>query len=127
VAQSEPLGREHDPELSAAMEEKGIHDPIGRARMTTPLTCAVRDGMKLLRRGDNEFVIDLAADPLELDPRPVGEADATLAAELRAALDHPAMATRAPTQSSDQPAPDEAQPEVDMADLERQMKLLGYL
>lgn len=130
LAQAEPLGTPSDPELSAAMDENGIHDAVGRARMTTPLSCAVRDGVKLLRRGDRELIIDLAVDPLELDPRPIDELDATDAArvtELRAALDHPAMATRVPAPQTDKSPVDEPQPDVDMADLERQMKLLGYL
>ncbi len=129
VAQSEPLGTDDDPELSEGMDETGSRDAIGRARMTTPLSCAVRDGLKLLRRGESELVIDLTTDPLELDPRPVAEIDAGRAArvaELRSALDHQAMAMAATSPQADERL-DEPQPEVDMEDLERQMKLLGYL
>jgi arylsulfatase A-like enzyme len=129
VAQAEPLGSESDPNLRQAMDEQGIDDAVGRARLTIPLTCAVRDGLKVLRRGEREQLFDLTADPLELEPLPLDGVDgprARVVNELRAALDHPAMATAEAgpqPQAADTPTMSDAEKE----DLERQMKLLGYL
>jgi arylsulfatase A-like enzyme len=130
VAQAEPLGSESDPKLRQAMDEQGIDDAVGRARLTTPLTCAVRDGLKVLRRGEREQLFDLTADPLELEPLSLDDVEgprARLVDELRSALDHPAMATAEagpqPQAGGEAPTMSDAEKE----DLERQMKLLGYL
>src|SRR3954471_6538032 len=128
VAQSEPLGDGSDPEVQAKLEEHGVLDEIGRERLTAKLTCAVRDGLKLLRRGEREELFDLAADALELAPRSPGGVDpsrqGTVAAP-RAALDHPAMATADP--GVDAGAAADEQSEAEKRDLEERMKLLGYM
>jgi arylsulfatase A-like enzyme len=128
VAQSEPLGEASDPRTRQALDEHGIVDEVGRARLTTSLTCAVRDGMKLLRRGEDEVLFDLVADPLEERPLRADEVDAARAdivGDLRLALDHPAMATvDLDFDLDDDP---EDQSEAEKRDLEERMKLLGYM
>jgi arylsulfatase A-like enzyme len=92
-------------------------------RFTTPLTCAVRGDLKLMRQGAEEVVYDLAADPLELSPIPAAERAGDSGLEpLRAALDHPSMraagvlaaATKGPS-------------EEELREIEDRMKLLGYM
>jgi arylsulfatase A-like enzyme len=129
VAQSDGLGDPSDPRLIQALDEAGIVDETLRSRFTSPLSCAVRGGLKLVRRGDSEELYDLSADPLELEPLPVhalGDARAAEIATLRAALDHPAMAAAAPL---DTPVPedDDHVSSEEIGDLEDRMRLLGYL
>ena len=130
VAQSEPVGRVNDPRTPEKLAENGIVDEIGRARLTTPLSCAVRDGLKLVRRGSVEELFDTRADPLEVRPVAPGDVEAgrqPVIAELRAALDHPTMALREhdPTGAPDAAAGGVA--DAEKRDLEQRMKLLGYM
>jgi arylsulfatase A-like enzyme len=128
VAQAEPLGSADDPEVRQKLDDNGIVDEVGRARLTETLSCAVRDGLKLVRRGEREEVFDLASDPLELNPVAAGDVDAARAdrvGELRAALDHPAMADTAAEVEPDIVEPDVS--EAEKRDLEERMKLLGYM
>jgi arylsulfatase A-like enzyme len=128
VAQSEPLGDASDPEVQAKLEEHGVVDEIGRARLTSQLTCAVREGLKLLRRDEREELFDLAADPLERAPLPPGALDPPrqrIVADLRAALEHPSMATVEP--GVDAAVTVDEQSDAEKRDLEERMKLLGYM
>jgi arylsulfatase A-like enzyme len=128
LAQSEPLRAAGDPDIERAFAEHGIDDETGRRRFTERLTCAVRDGVKLLRSENREDVFDLTADPLEeapLRPDQLDPAKRSLVEELRHALEHPAMATIHPARD-DAEAPDD-QSEAEKRDLEERMKLLGYM
>ncbi|MFL5886424.1 MAG: sulfatase-like hydrolase/transferase [Thermoleophilaceae bacterium] len=128
VAQSDPLADPTDETAMQALADMGVADAL--ETFTTPLSCAVRDGLKLLRRGEREEVYDLAADPLEVDPvapETVAAAgrDSELAA-LRSALDHPAVTSRRGVHEpapADVPGPSEEE----MQELEERMKLLGYM
>jgi arylsulfatase A-like enzyme len=127
VAQSDPPGDRDDPKVRAGLAQLGLDDDP-RGRLTTQLTCAVSNGLKLLRRGEREEVYDLVADPTELNPLSPDQLDADGAgqlAALRRALDHPSMAVRTP-ESLGVPA-EVPVPSADVDDLEQRMKLLGYM
>lgn len=128
LAQSDGLGDPTDSRLIRALDEAGIVDETLRSRFTSPLSCSVRGDLKLVRRGDREELYDLAADPLELRPIAAHEAGAARSAEvadLRAALDHPVMASASPGAATDA-GDDQASPE-EISDLEDRMRLLGYM
>jgi arylsulfatase A-like enzyme len=98
------------------------------ARLTSPLTCAVAGELKLVRgsRAQDESLFDLAADPLELAPIRGAEALAARAGSalptLREAVNHPLVQATA-----------RVSPEVEevsageMAEIERRMRLMGYM
>ena len=89
-------------------------------RSGSPITCATDGRHKLVRFGDRDLLYDLAIDPLELDPQaPDGQEPV---ARLRRALEAPALWVRPAT------APDPgAGGAGDADDIERRMKLLGYM
>ena len=124
VAQFDPPGRADHPKVRAFVRDHGLGDE-GLERLTAVLTSASDGRHKLLVRNGSELLYDLDADPLEespLDPTKASEAfDA-----LRAAIENAERAP-APAAPSAPPtvAPD-ASPE-ELAELERQMKLLGYM
>jgi arylsulfatase A-like enzyme len=125
VAQFDPPGTDGDPETIRGFERMGVGANMEPFR--TPLTAAVAGDLKLLRRGDREELYDLAADPLEqrpLSPGDAGPEHEAAVAGLRAALEHPAVATVA-GQSSAAPPPEASEQE--MQDLEERMRLLGYM
>jgi hypothetical protein len=103
------------------------------ARLTTPFMCATDGRFKLLRRDDrdrHEELIDLEADPLELEPTPVGSSELPAAAtaavtRLRAALDHPSAARAAPREPLVDAPPEPTEEETKA--IEERMRLLGYL
>jgi arylsulfatase A-like enzyme len=97
-------------------------------RLTSPLTCAVSGRFKLVRGAEqtDEELYDLDADPLELSPLRDEGAMAARAGEalaaLRAAVNRPAVqATADVTMQPDVVSSTEAE------DIERKMRLLGYL
>ena len=97
-------------------------------RFTTPLSCAVRGDLKLLRRGEREELYDLRSDPLEVAPLPAGSAPAGRDDELRAlraALEHPSMTTVRAGQDSAAAAG--APTAEELSEIEERMKLLGYM
>ena len=129
LAQSDPLGDARDPSVIQKLAEAGVADEEGRSRLTSVLSCAVRGDLKVVRRNEHEEVYDLTADPLELEPLRADETDPSRAAEireLRAALDHPAMAVVEPAAAPASSPPPE-QSEEELRDLEDRMKLLGYM
>jgi arylsulfatase A-like enzyme len=114
-----------DPERARKAIAELHLDARGMAMMTDHLTCATDGSIKLLRREDREYVIDLAADPLEVSPIPVEDQRAHRFGDLakfRAAMDQ-----------ADKPAGAEVTeeapqlPAAEAAELEERMKLLGYL
>ena len=131
VAQSDPLTHRGDANAMRALEDMGVAESV--EMFTEPLTCAVANGLKVLRRGEREEVYDLARDPLEVAPAAPQEVTAAgrgdeLAA-LRAALDHPAMTGRQAEEAARaEPAAEDAAPsDEEMQELEERMKLLGYM
>jgi arylsulfatase A-like enzyme len=107
------------------VDEWGL-GPDALERFTTPLTAAVRGDVKLMLRGDEEVVYDLASDPLELAPISAAEAELRLGAgvlaPLRDALAHPSMQVgSAPQEAKD--GPDEEE----LREIEDRMRLLGYM
>jgi arylsulfatase A-like enzyme len=97
-------------------------------RLTSPLTCAVSGNFKLVRGAEpaDDELYDLDTDPLELSPLRDEGAMAARAGDalpaLRAAIDHPAVqATAEVTVRPDVVSVTEAE------DIERKMRLLGYL
>jgi arylsulfatase A-like enzyme len=95
-------------------------------KFVTPLTCAVHNDLKLLRRGSEEVLFDLRADPGERHPLTVGALAADRADELevlREALEFGARPLADPGHASPETAPSAAE----MRELEERMKLLGYM
>jgi arylsulfatase A-like enzyme len=119
-----PAGPEHPVSLGVAKEYD--LDAATFERMTSGLTCATDGHHKLFRQAGREFVVDLSRDPLELSPVPVGaEQEAALAdllPHMRAALDRAA----ATTGYTPYPSDEDVDP-ADLAHMEAQLKLLGYL
>lgn len=122
VAQFIAPGDPGDPRAAAVAHMWGLGE-LAVDRLTTSLHCATNGRRKLLRRGDRDELIDLDTDPLEVSPRTVGAGeDGQFGAELtslRAALEQTAVqpgAVATPARAAPPPA-----------DLEAQMKLLGYL
>jgi arylsulfatase A-like enzyme len=122
VAEYDPLGAAEHPLVQEAARRWSLPEH-GVERLTARFTSATDGWHKLLVRNDRELLFDLDADPHErrpLDPAAVnGAYDA-----LRAALHHPAtaaIAAEAPAPTSPDPAADE------LAAIEQQMKLLGYM
>ena len=113
VSEFDPPTGPDDERVLRSAQEWGVGE-AGLRAMTTPLTSATDGLLKLVRRGTEEELFDLAADPLE--ERPLGASDPR-AAHLHAALDPSPVAI-------------EAQPEAsaeELAEIEERMKLLGYM
>jgi hypothetical protein len=67
VAQSDAPQLRTDATFVTAARDIGI-DAFGIWRATTPSTCATDGRLKLVREGDDDWLYDLAADPLEVAP-----------------------------------------------------------
>jgi len=97
-------------------------------RLTSPLTCAVAHDFKLIRGadGNDEALYDLEADPLELSPITERAEMAARAGEklvaLRSAVHHPAAQLTA-----EAAPPSDTVPADEVADIERRMRLMGYM
>ena len=125
VAQFDPPTDASDPRVREAVTRWGLGEEA-IPRITTPLT-AVTDGRhKLLRAGSDHLLYELDADPLELGPRALDRAvptreNGSLAA-LWAGLEHPGVAA-----TRDAPGAETATPQDELAQIEDQMRLLGYM
>ena len=100
-------------------------DEAAAHRLTMPLLSVVDDRVKMVVRGSTETFHDLDADPLELVALRADEVDTDSVRRLRAAAAHPtvvASEARLDTRAGPPPSTD-----VDVADLEDRMRLLGYL
>jgi hypothetical protein len=120
VAQFDPPGDDED-RKAGAVEEWGAGREALEA-LSTKLDAAIGDGRKLLRRGDELLLYDLAGDPLEERPRPVTRDEAP--ADLLGAIEsQPAGPLVAPSSGS---ATEDVSAE-ELARIEDQMRTLGYL
>lgn len=124
VAQFDPPGSADHPKVQAFVRDFGLGDD-GLERLTAVLTSASDGRHKLVVRNGTEHLYDLHADPLEESPLDPGSENGPFD-DLRAAILR-AERGSAPAPPSAPPtvAPD-ASPE-ELAELERQMKLLGYM
>jgi hypothetical protein len=110
------------------LTEKWQLDDEAVRRLTVPLTAAVAGHLKLVRGADQaeEALYDLEADPLERSPLRDEGAMAARAgdalAELRAAVHGPAAQAVAEVSTSADELPAE-----EASEIERKMRLLGYL
>jgi arylsulfatase A-like enzyme len=125
VAQFDAPVDDDDQRAHDLVTEWGLGEDALR-RFTTPLTCAVAGDLKLMLRGSEEEVYDLASDPLELSPLTPSEAVARgheqPLTRLRAALEHPSMRVGyAPDAAKQGPSEDE------LREIEDRMRLLGYM
>ena len=126
VAQFDPPGPADHPRVQKFVRDLDLGQD-GLERLTAVLSSACDGSRKVVRRNGADLLYDLAADPLEehpIDPSGAGPEFAPL----RAAIDDServrpaASAAGAPAAAT----PPEATPE-ELAELERQMKLLGYM
>ena len=126
VAQFDPPGPAEHPRVQKFVRELDLGND-GLERLTAVLSSACDGSRKVVRRDGRDLLYDLSADPLEEHPlgssAPAPEFDS-----LRAAID---AADHAPAASAPDgappPAPAPAASPEEMAELERQMKLLGYM
>ena len=126
VAQFDPPGPAEHPRVQKFVRELELGEE-GVERLTAVLSSACDGSRKVVRRDGRDLLYDLAVDPLEEHPLDVGAAGAEFGS-LRAAIDAvergPAVA--APEGGAPPATAPAASPE-EMAELERQMKLLGYM
>jgi arylsulfatase A-like enzyme len=97
-------------------------------RLTSPLTCAVTGQLKLVRGAEatDESLFDLDADPLELAPirgeQAILARAGSMLQPLRDAVNHPlTQAAAVPSAQADEVPADE------LAEIERRMRLMGYM
>ena len=127
VAQWDPLIEPGEQRLTDLIRDWGLDEETVN-RLTTPLTCAVSGDLKLVRGAseDDEWLFDLKADPLELAPMRGEQAISARAGEelpgLRAAVNHPQVQAKTEVTA---PPPEVSPDEVE--DLERKMRLMGYM
>jgi arylsulfatase A-like enzyme len=113
--------------LADFSDRLGLTPPQVR-RLTSPLTCAVSGNLKLVRGAEetDEALYDLEADPLELVPvrgeGPMESLAGPTLSVLRNAIRDPSVITEGVVSV----APDGVSDE-EAADIERKMRLLGYL
>ena len=123
VAQFDPPGPADHPRVQKFVRDLDLGEE-GLERLTAVLTSACDGRRKVVRRNGRELLYDLDVDPLEespLDPSAAGS-DYDL---LRQAIEQ-SERTEAPRAAPSAPPPADASPE-ELAELERQMKLLGYM
>ena len=124
VAEFDPPGAADHPKVQAFVRDHELGDE-GLERLTAVLTSASDGRRKLVVRDGRELLYDLEVDPLERSPLDAGATNGAFEA-LRAAI---AAAERGPAPAAPSAPPTvapDASPE-ELAELERQMKLLGYM
>ena len=123
ASQYDALGPPDHPRVREFADRWGLDEPAV-ARLTSSFTSVTDGRRKLIRRNADELsMYDLAHDPGERSPLEPREADRSFA-DLHALLDQPAVSearTPLPLTTGVPVEPGE------LAALERQMKLLGYL
>jgi arylsulfatase A-like enzyme len=126
VAQMDAVGTKGDPRVDAAIHRWGLGDEALEIACTS-FVCATDGAVKLVRRLGVERLFDLTLDPLEEQPLTLDSAtEATYSAPLgalRRALD---LAEADERLAADAPGAVEADA-AEVAALEEQMRLLGYL
>jgi arylsulfatase A-like enzyme len=123
LAQHDPMAGPSDPKVRAFVDRWGI-DEEGVQRLTASMASATDGRFKLLRGSDEEErLYDLGADPDERSPLASSDAG-DVRDKLAAALDRAAFASSAAAVSGAPPPVRDAE---ELAKIERQMKLLGYL
>ena len=125
IAQWDALLPPDAPQVSELARDWGV-EPAWLDGLCTPLTTAAGDRFKLLRRGGAEELYDLQTDPLELAPlTDEGAMSARAGAELqrlRAALSDPDV--RSESRAAGGTVTIDP---IERADVERRMRLMGYL
>jgi arylsulfatase A-like enzyme len=121
LAQFDPIGAAGDPRIREFASRWQL-DAASIERLTVGYTCATDGRWKLVVRNGAESLYDLADDPGETTPLDAG-ANGHRAA-LRSALEHAAVREPAATPGPDGPPTASAE---ELAAIERQMKLLGYM
>jgi arylsulfatase A-like enzyme len=125
VAQLDPLAPADDPRVVEFIDRWNLDDE-GVYRLTTGAVVATDGHRKLMRRGGQELLYDLTADPLETGGQVLTGATADVNIEhLRAAAAAAEQPKPVPGLRTDGPAPAASDEEVDR--IEEQMRLLGYL
>lgn len=118
--------------LDAWRTPAGARDEVAR-RLTTSFDCATDGRLKLVRRHGGEELFDLEADPLEERPAAVGEAEERRHGERLAALRGALAAADAELavarvcEGEGGPAEGQEPSPEELAQLEAQMRMLGYL
>jgi arylsulfatase A-like enzyme len=120
VAQFDPLAEPGDPRAKQAVDHWGLGEEA-ILRITSPITCATDGRHKLVRFGERDLLYDLADDPLELRPETANGQGPV--ARLRAALEAPPLWKKPSKPPEPGTGPDAAEAD----DIERRMKLLGYM
>jgi hypothetical protein len=123
VAQYDPMGSADDPRVQGFTERWKLSEEAV-SRLVPTLTAATDGRCKLIIRDGVETLYDLERDPDEQSPieRDRGDGDEAIATLRSAAVAAAANgAGEVPPAGSQAPGPEE------LAALERQMKLLGYL
>ena len=121
VAQFDPPGPADHPRVQKFVRDLDLGED-GLERLTAVLTAACDGRRKVVRRNGRELLYDLEADPLEESPLDPSAANGAFA-PLRTAIEEAerAGAPEAPAAPAVGASPEE------VAELERQMKLLGYM
>jgi arylsulfatase A-like enzyme len=123
VAQYDPMAPPSDARVREFAERWDLDDAAVR-RLTDGFTAATDGELKLVLRDGAELRYDLSADPGERSPLDPAAANGRFD-RLRTALEHPSVTGRGSVQpgaaGAQTASPDE------LAALERQMKLLGYM
>jgi arylsulfatase A-like enzyme len=123
VSQYDAMGPPDHPRVVSFAERWGL-DEQAVGRLTASFTSVTDGRRKLVRRNRDELLLyDLRSDPGETSPLDPAGNNGSFAA-LRAALEHPAVTAQAPAVRDGGSAEPSAE---ELAALERQMKLLGYL
>jgi arylsulfatase A-like enzyme len=122
VAQYDPMAPLESPKIREFAQTYDLTDS-DLAPICASITSATDGRHKLVVRDGTESLFDLQADPAERQPLGA-EAAAGPAAPLREALSHPAL-SEAPMQAA--PVLGGEPSEEELAAIERQMRLLGYM
>jgi arylsulfatase A-like enzyme len=121
VAQYDSMAPASHPRVREFAKQWSLDD-AAITRLTTDFTAATDGRHKLVVRDGTELFYDLRSDPDEATPCGPGQMNGAFTA-LRGALAHPSVTATGVVEHA---APPSASPE-ELAALERQMKLLGYL
>jgi len=132
ISQYDPVGSADHPRIREFAQRWKL-DSAAVGHLTARFTAATDGRHKLIARDGVEQLFDLEHDPDERAPLDPGSANGAFAS-LRQALEHPAVAASLPKGGGPQPPGGGPQPtapptasDEELAALERQMKLLGYM